>query len=115
MGSVYSYQDFLDNLDYNLGLSYQHSDNSDYSGTSRQYGYGYSGYGSTCCERKVDPLTLLAVIGAIAALSWFMRQAVIDNMIAAGRKRSTGIFDFVSQGNILICNLFLKSRLYNHA
>ena len=102
---MYSYQDFLDSLDYNLGLSYQHSDNS---GTSRQYGYGYSGYGSTCCERKVDPLTLLAVIGAIAALSWFMRQAVIDNMIAAGRKRSTGIFDFVSQGNILICNLFLK-------
>ena len=99
MGSVYSYQDFLDNLDYNLGLVSYHSDNSDYSGRSRQYG----DYGSTCCERKVDVLTLLTVIGAIAALSWFMRQAVIDNMIAAGKKRSLGVFDFVLQGNI--CNL----------
>ena len=81
-------------------MLYYHSDNSDYSGTSRQYGYG--DYGSTCCERKVDPLTLLTVIGAIAALTWFMRQAVIDNNIQAGRKRSIGILDFVLQGNILM-------------
>ena len=106
MGSVYSYQDFLDNLDYNLGLSSYHSDYSS-SGTSRQYGYG--DYGTTCCERKVDPLTLLTVIGAIAALTWFMRQAVIDNNIQAGRKRSIGILDFVLQGNICHLILFLNT------
>ena len=61
----------------------------------------FSGFGgqSQCCDAVVDPITLLTVIGAIAGLAQFLRQAVIDNMIAAGRKRSTGIFNFVLQGN----------------
>lgn len=62
----------------------------------------FSGFGgqSQCCDAVVDPITLLTVIGAIAGLAQFLRQAVIDNMIAAGRKRSTGIFNFVLQGNL---------------
>ncbi len=36
----------------------------------------------------MDPLSLLAAIGAIAAVSLFLRQAVIDNMITGGKKRS---------------------------
>ena len=65
--------------------------------SSRNFG-GLSGYGGEqCCEGVVDPISLLTVIGAIAGLSWFMRQAVIDNMIAAGKKRS--ISDFVFHGN----------------
>ena len=47
------------------------------------------GYGSQlqCCDAVVDPLSLLTAIGAIAALSLFLRQAVIDNNIMGGRKR----------------------------
>ena len=40
-----------------------------------------------CCERKVDILTLGVVLVAIAALSVFLRQAVIDNNIMAAGKR----------------------------
>ncbi len=43
-----------------------------------------------CCNPVVDPLSLLAAIGAIAAVSLFLRQAVIDNMITGGKKRSNG-------------------------
>ena len=67
---------------------------------------GYGGSQSQCCEPVVDPISLLATIGAIAALSWFMRQAVIDNMIMGGRKRSMGVSDFVFNGNTW--NLFSK-------
>ena len=66
--------------------------------SSRNFGgLSGSGYGQQCCEGVVDPISLLTVIAAIAGLSWFMRQAVIDNMIAAGKKRS--ISDFVFHGN----------------
>ena len=48
---------------------------------------GLGGYGSQCCDPVVDPITLVATIGAIAALSLFLRQAVIDFMIMSGRKK----------------------------
>ena len=50
-------------------------------------GYGY-GPELQCCDAVVDPLSLLAALGSIAALALFLRQAVIDNMITGGKKRS---------------------------
>ena len=58
-----------------------------------------SAYGTECCERKVDVITLVTVIGAIAALSLFLRQAVIDNMITGGKKkRSLNFIDYIFLG-----------------
>ena len=42
-------------------------------------------YGQDCCEPKVDIITLLAAIGAIGAVSAFLRQAVIDYKIKGAR------------------------------
>ena len=43
---------------------------------------------SQCCDPKVDPISVLVAIGAIAAASVFLRQAVIDNnVMGPGRKR----------------------------
>ena len=51
------------------------------------YSYVGSGYGTECCDNKVDPISLLVTIAAIAAVSWFLRQAVIDNMIMMAKRR----------------------------
>ena len=40
-----------------------------------------------CCNPVVDPISLLTTIGAIAAVSAFLRQAVIDNMVAPPRRK----------------------------
>ena len=45
----------------------------------------------SCCDAKVDPISLLTAIGAIAAVSFFLRQAVMDNMIAPPRKKKRSI------------------------
>lgn len=47
----------------------------------------YLDYDYSCCEAKVDPISLLVTIGAIAAVSWFLRQAVIDNNVMMAKKR----------------------------
>jgi len=44
-----------------------------------------SGGSQDCCEPKVDIITLLAAIGAIGAVSAFLRQAVIDYKIKGAR------------------------------
>ena len=77
------------------------------------YAYGYD-YGGSCCERKVDAITLLTVIGAIAGLSLFLRQAVIDNMIQAGRKKKKRSLEFVFTGNIRF-NVIIISSLIQSA
>ena len=41
--------------------------------------------GQDCCEPKVDIITLLSTIGAIGAVSAFLRQAVIDYKIKGAR------------------------------
>ena len=57
-------------------------------------GNGLGGYGFgpdlQCCDAVVDPISLLTTIGAIAAASVFLRQAVIDNNVMGmtRRKRS---------------------------
>ena len=56
---------------------------------------------SGCCDPKVDLVSLLVSIGAIAAISAFLRQAVIDNnVMGPGRKRRS----FVWQGIVQFFN-----------
>ena len=60
------------------------------------YTYLERSYGQ-CCNDVVDPITLLVAIGAIAAVSWFLRQAVIDNNIKAGKKKKRSLdFDDIN-------------------
>ena len=58
--------------------------------TSSQLTYGHPN-GSSCCDPKVDLVSLLVTIGAIAAISVFLRQAVIDNNIMGRRRRKRDI------------------------
>jgi len=51
-------------------------------GSARQYGAELQ-----CCQGVVDPLTLLAVIGGIAGITYILRQTVI-NKITGRKKRS---------------------------
>ena len=55
-------------------------------GNSNGNGYGL-GPELQCCDAVVDPISLLTTIGAITAVSLFLRQAVIDNMVMARRKK----------------------------
>ena len=60
------------------------------SDTSSQLNYGYPGYpeSPSCCDPKVDIMSVLVAIGTIAAVAVFLRQAVIDNnVMGPGRKR----------------------------
>ena len=61
------------------------------SGGSSGYGQNSGNYGKgpelQCCEPVVDPISLLSTIGGIAALSLFLRQAVIDFMIKMGKRK----------------------------
>ena len=60
-------------------------------------GFGQSGLGSQsqCCDPKVDPISILVTIGAIAAAAAFLRQAVIDNnVMMRRRKRRALVQDF---------------------
>ena len=61
--------------------------NSGNSATSNSFDYGYSQQVSGCCDSVVDPISLLTVIGGIAGLSLWLRQAVIDFNIMGGRKK----------------------------
>ena len=60
------------------------SNNNGGSSNGQQYGYGPE---LQCCEAVVDPISLLATIGAITALSLFLRQAVIDFMVMMRRRK----------------------------
>lgn len=52
-------------------------------GDARQYGE------LQCCKGVVDPLTLLAVIGGIAGVTYILRQTVINKI--TGRKKRSAI------------------------
>ena len=60
--------------------------------------------GEQCCDAVVDPISMLATIAAIAALSLYLRQAVIDFMIKMARnfgrkkRRSLDILETVYSG-----------------
>ena len=79
-------------------------------GNSGNNGQGAYGYGPElqCCDAVVDPVSLLSAIGAIAAVSLFLRQGVIDNMIMMGRrKRKRSLLDIVHK-------TFPRGILYVH-
>ena len=63
-------------------------------------GGNFVGSGSEvqCCDAVVDPVSLLSAIGAIAAVSLFLRQGVIDNMIMMARKKRAGHASFLNSG-----------------
>ena len=59
------------------------------SGQQPTYGYGPE---LQCCDAVVDPLSLFGAIGAITAVSLFLRQQVIDNMVMGpGRKKKRSL------------------------
>ena len=68
-------------------------------------GHGHGGHGhgggyalvsgeDTCCPPVTDPLTLLTVLGAIAAITVALRQVVISNITGRRKRRSAGIDTF---------------------
>ena len=67
----------------------------------------YYGAGYECCNEVVSPISVLVAIGAIAVVSAFLRQAVIDNMIMGpGRrkKRATILETFLGkERKIVMC------------
>lgn len=69
-------------------------------GQATNYGYGPE---LQCCDAVVDPVSLFSTIGAITAISLFLRQAVIDNNIMGRRRKRSVIeaFDFVFKQGIL--------------
>ena len=77
----------------------------------------FGGYGSQtqCCEPVVDPISLITTIGGIAALSLYLRQAVIDFMIKMGRrkKRSNQQDSWLTFDNIDdIVEFFVSGNFY---
>ena len=63
----------------------------------------FNDYGATggCCEPKVDAISVLVAIGAIAAVSVFLRQAVIDNMVMMARRKKRDVLSFILKGQLL--------------
>ena len=48
---------------------------------------GYGGHKLACCPLVVDPLTLFALLGFIAAATAFLNVLITMNIMAPGRKR----------------------------
>ena len=82
-------------------------------GQATNYGYGPE---LQCCDAVVDPVSLFSTIGAITAISLFLRQAVIDNNVMGNGKRKKRsvieAFDFVfKQGTLsfkVVKEIFLR-------
>lgn len=55
-------------------------------------GYAYVSKDKECCPPVIDPLTLLTVLGAIAAVTVGLRQVVIDNIPIGRKKRAADVF-----------------------
>ena len=49
-----------------------------------------SGYGGKCCPPVVDPYTFFALIGGIAAATFFLQMAIVNNIAPPRKKRSLG-------------------------
>ena len=79
-----------------LALAMQNNGIQTLSGHGASSGNYGKGPELQCCEPVVDPISLLTTIGGIAALSLFLRQAVIDAMVmmGAGRRIKRSKHDF---------------------
>lgn len=79
--------------------------------TSGNTGISGGGYGLAdtlqCCDAVVDPISLLVTIGGIGAVSLFLRQAVIDFMVMARKKRSASVHQTIIQGTSILLHLLL--------
>ena len=88
----YKYERDFDPYDY-VDRSYDRY--GSHSGYGHHTGYGsHSGYGHhdsydhhDCCPLVVDPLILCALLGLIAAATYFLRIQITMNMNIVGRKR----------------------------
>ena len=98
----YDYDDKYRSNKYNVGRDFDPYDYVDrnyrtygsHSGYGHHSGYGsHSGYGHEsydhhdCCPLVVDPLILCALLGLIAAATYFLRIQITMNMNIVGRKR----------------------------
>ena len=86
------------------GGGYSHHSDTGYGAQSSGYG-GHSGHGGykdpDCCPLVVDPLTLAALFGAIAAGTVFLNTVITMN-ITGRRRRKRGtedqVLDVVQKG-----------------
>ena len=62
-----------------------------------------------CCRGVVDPITLLSLLAAIAGITLFLRQAVINKITGRRKKR------FVEHDNLQesMRHIFLKGKIWN--
>ena len=64
-------------------------------GNQNQGSYGAPGQleslHSSCCDPTVDLISVIVTIGAIAAISAFLRQAVIDNNVMGAKRRRRNV------------------------
>ena len=67
-------------------------------------GSGSSSYNSIleCCDGVVDPLTLLAVLGSIIGLTFFLRQAIIDKVPGKKKRRKRELSSMPQIYNLLV-------------
>ncbi len=80
-------------------------------GGNGQQGTGAYGYGPElqCCDGVVDPISIISAIGAIGAVSLFLRQGVIDNMIMMARRRRSLVYK-----QTLLEGIFLTKQFYDY-
>ena len=88
IGREYNPYQYSLSKDYDRsGYGYGYDDH--HSGYGADVGYGHSGYeyhdDHMCCPLVVDPLALCALLGFIAAGTYFLRTAVTMNMNIVGR------------------------------
>ena len=57
--------------------------------TIQLHGAQTSGYGEQCCPPVIDPYTWLALVGGIALATYFLREAIVMNIMMNRKKRST--------------------------
>ena len=83
---------------------YGHS-GSGYGNSVASYGHGsYSGHGMDCCPLVVDPLTLLALAGFLAAAVYLLNEQIQMSMLmmpGKKRKRREVIIGNMFEGRIL--------------
>ena len=67
-----------------------------------------------CCPGTADPYTLLGVLGAIGAATFFLRNAIIQNITAGRRRRRRSIIvSAILQGQVgkdLSLSFFLQQQ-----
>ena len=82
---------------YSTGHSAPATTASGYSAPHADYGYTTIMEEQECCPLVVDPLTLIALIGFIAAATAFLNIQI--TMILTGKRRKRGASTYLSQAS----------------